>query len=157
MIAMLRIDSAAVTCCYLLSEDSRNTSRPQKEGGHPAAGLPRNILFAERCCYCVAIVAANLWSTGPIGFSKEPPEPPAKQSPTGLLPDWVTMSEPESPARMNEAGVMIWPVNVATPVEYPTWIVTLMAWIVPVVRPDVRPDFLTANPTEGDTTDEEAV
>src|SRR6185503_13037156 len=62
-----------------------------------------------------------------------------------------------SPERMKLPGVMIWLLKVATPAEYPTLIVTLIAWIVPVVRPEVRPDFLTANPTLGDTTVEEAV
>src|SRR6266550_959572 len=96
----------------------------EKKGRPPGGGPPRAFYtLVER--YCVAIVALNRERIGPIGLAKLPPDPPAKQRPTGLLPDWVTINEPESPERMNVAGVMIWPVKVATPEEYPTWIVTL--------------------------------
>src|SRR4029079_13193633 len=108
--------------------------------------------------YCVANVGfPRAWSTAPMGFANEPPEPPAKQRPTGLLPVSVTMSEPESPELMKFPGVMIWPVKVVVPAEYPTLIVTLIAWIVPWVKWDVRPDFLTARPTDAAVTEFVAV
>lgn len=50
--------------------------------------------------YCPQTVAPKAWSTGPIGFAKELPLPPAKFRPTGLLPESVTMRDPESPERM---------------------------------------------------------
>src|SRR5258705_12599168 len=125
MIAMFRNDSVLF----------RGPSGAQKRKEAPrrlaSPGISAAILL-----YCVAIVAPKAWSTGPIGLANEPPEPPAKQSPTGLLPVSVTIREPESPERMNVAGVMIWPVKVETPAEYPTLIVTVIAWIRPWVSPD---------------------
>ena len=52
--------------------------------------------------YWLQTVTPNACSTGEIGFANELFVPPAKQRPTGLFPDSVTISEPESPDRMNE-------------------------------------------------------
>lgn len=85
---------------------------PKKERGQePGVSCPRvpvrdYLTVAEKRC-----------STGPIGFENDACDEPAKQRPTGLSPDCVTISEPESPERMNEPGVWIWLTNVAVPFE----------------------------------------
>src|SRR6185369_11554002 len=90
-------------------------------------------------------------NTAPMGQPTEVVELPANSSATGLLPDAVHMSEPESPGWLMEPVITQF-TNLATRVPYFTYTVALTPTTVPVVKPVVRPTFLSVWPTAGATT-----